>query len=161
MFQHQSRVFSFSEFVFCCANKLVLDFKVDNFLPSESLIYLWVWVCSQNTWSSSTIVSYGENLGLIWFSFIKFFSGSGCGQVKTGCTAIWGEQSQNFSAQCVYEQTLHHFIASSMPVWNGLKAWRDGFEKQKQINRGDPGKILLWYLRLSDWKCSHQSSSDM
>lgn len=45
----------------------------------------------------------------------------------------------------VCEQTLHHFSVRALPIWNGLKAWSDGFEIQKQINRGDPREILLWY----------------
>lgn len=45
-------------------------------------------------------------------------------------------------------KTLHHFSVRALPIWNGLKAWSAGFQKQKQINRGDPREILLWYLGL-------------
>lgn len=69
-------------------------------------------------------------------------------QVRLKQNPRWSEP-EFFSSiqilQSVYEQTLHHFSMRALPIWKGLKASSNGFEKQKQINRGDPREIRLWY----------------
>lgn len=92
----------------------------------------------------------GKNLDLIWFGFIitGFIVVEIQALVKLKQDPHRSRREFLISIKIfriVYKQTLHHFSLSALPIWNGLKAWSDGLDQQKQINRGDPGEILFCY----------------